>query len=270
MYSLPRREAVLAALAAALTGLIGLHMLPLLPDLWPLTTAVLSAWMLWRIGCLGTTWRQQVRWRHAPTWQVPSAEVPLTETLLILPTPVRRWLLHRGWLADPGLLLGRAFRWTAHHTQALELALARDGALPVAEDARGGHPALHAVGVRHEHPLVLPWSELRGHVLVAGTTGSGKTRCLELLAAEAIRAPGAVVILDPKGDSDLLARCAWEAERQGRPFALFSPAFPAVSATFNPLETAATASEVATRIQALMPGGGEKRGDPFLRNTRWR
>ena len=113
-------------------------------------------------------------------------------------------------------------------------------------------------------PLVLPWSELVGHVLVAGTTRSGKTRCLELLAAEAIRAPGAVVILDPKGDTALLARCAAEARQHGRPFALFSPAFPSRSATFNPLDTAATPTEVATRIQALMPGGGEKRGDPFF------
>jgi hypothetical protein len=264
MRNLPRREVVLATLAVATTGLVALDTVPLLPALWPLTTAGLSAWTLWRLGCLGTTWRRQVRWHRAPTWQLPSAALPVAETHPRLPVPVRRWLLRRGWLPDPGLLLGRAFRWTAHHTQVLELALARDGALPVAEDARGGHPALHAVGTRHERPLVLPWSELVGHVLVAGTTRSGKTRCLELLAAEAIRAPGAVVILDPKGDSDLLARCAWEAARQGRPFALFSPAFPTVSATFNPLETAATASEVATRIQALMPGGGEKRGDPFF------
>jgi hypothetical protein len=229
-----------------------------------LTTIVLSVWTLWRFWQLGTVWRTRIRWHVAPLWQVASPDLPLVETLPGVPLPARRLLLHRGWLPDPGLFLGRAFRWTAHETQALELALARDGALPVAEEARGGHPALHAVGQRRERPLVLPWSELVGHVLVAGTTRSGKTRCLELLAAEAIRAPGAVVIVDPKGDAELLARCAWEAERQGRAFALFSPAFPMVSATCNPLETAATASEVATRIQALMPGGGEKRGDPFF------
>jgi hypothetical protein len=73
-----------------------------------------------------------------------------------------------------------------------------------------------------------------------------------------------VVVVDPKGDAELLARCAWEAERQGRPFALFTPAFPTLSATFNPLETATTPAEVGARVQALMPGGGEKRGDPFF------
>ena len=126
-----------------------------------------------------------------------------------------------------GVLLGRAFRWHAGHTQVLETALARDGALPTAEDARGGHPALHAVGEETEQPLVVPWSEMTGHVLITGTTRSGKTRLLEVLAAEVIRGPGAVVILDPKGDRDLLARCAAEAQRQRRPFALLTPAFPA-------------------------------------------
>ena len=92
---------------------------------------------------------------------------------------------------------------------------------------RGGHPALHAVGQDAEQPLVVPWSELVGHVLVTGTTRSGKTRLLEVLASEAIRGPGAVVMLDPKGDRDLLARCAAEAQRQRRPFALLTPAFPA-------------------------------------------
>jgi hypothetical protein len=177
---------------------------------------------------------------------------------------VRRFLQRWGAWPHTGLFLGRAFRWSAHHTQTLALAQARDGALPVATDTRGGHPALHAVGYRRERPLVLPWSDLAGHVLVAGTTRSGKTRCLELLVTEAIRAPGAVVVVDPKGDADLLARCAWEAERQGRPFALFTPAFPTLSATFNPLETATTPAEVGARVQALMPGGGEKRGDPFF------
>jgi hypothetical protein len=133
----------------------------------------------------------------------------------------------------------------------------------VATDARGGHPALHAVGRHREQPLVAPWSELVGHVLVAGTVRSGKTRCLELLVTEALRAPGAVVVVDPKGDADLLARCAWEAARQGRAFALFTPAFPQLSATFNPFETATTPAEVGARVQALMPGGGLAR-DPFF------
>ena len=77
------------------------------------------------------------------------------------------------------MLLGRAFRWQAGHTQVLETALATDGALPIAER-------------------------------------SGKTRLLEVLASEAIRGPGADVVLDPKGDQELVAQCAAEAHRQCR------------------------------------------------------
>jgi conjugal transfer pilus assembly protein TraD len=177
---------------------------------------------------------------------------------------MQRWVRQHGWLPHPGVCLGRAFRWNARYAQILEMALAREGALPVAADARGGHPALHAVGQDQEQPLVLPWSELTGHVLITGTTRSGKTRLLEVLAAEVIRGPGAVVILDPKGDRDLLARCAAEASRQGRPFACLSPAFPAQSARMNVLETAGTPAEVAARIKALMPSGGARQGDPFF------
>ena len=134
----------------------------------------------------------------------------------------------------------------------------------MAEDEQGGHPALHAVGQATEQPLLLPWSELTGHVLITGTTRSGKTRLLEVVAAAVIRSPGAVVILDPKGDRHLLARCAAEAYRQGRPFACLSPAFPAQSARMNVLDTAGTPAEVAARIKALMPSAGTRQGDPFF------
>jgi hypothetical protein len=67
------------------------------------------------------------------------------------------------------------------------MALATDKALPTATESRGGHPALHAVGHAEEVPLVLPWSELVGQVGVTGTTRSGKTRLLEVIAEEVIR-----------------------------------------------------------------------------------
>src|SRR5215831_19937384 len=124
-----------------------------------------------------------------------------------------------------GLLLGKAFRWSATHTQTLETALARDGVLPVAPDSRGGHPALHAVGQESEQNLVLPWSELVGQTGVTGTTRSGKTTLLEAIATGVIAAPGATIVLDPKGDRDLLVRCAAEANRHGKRFALLAPTF---------------------------------------------
>jgi len=71
------------------------------------------------------------------------------------------------------------------------------------------------------------------------------------------------VVLDPKGDRDLLVRCAASAERAHKRFVLITPAFPAQSATINILDTATTPAEVSARIRALMPNAGGKAGDPF-------
>ena len=180
------------------------------------------------------------------------------------PRPVIRWLARRA-LRNEGILLGRAFRWSPEHTQELETHLQKGQPLPVGRDARGGHPALHAVGRKEERPLVLPWSELVGHVLIGGTTRSGKTRLLEVILSEAIRGPGTVIVIDPKGDAELLIRAAAEARRAGRQFAFFSPAYPDESASFNPLSMCESTTELAARVQALMPGGGGMtKGDPFF------
>ena len=50
----------------------------------------------------------------------------------------------------------------------------------------------------------------------------------------------------------------------GRDFAFFSPAFPEQSATFNPFGTCENTTELAARVQALMPGGGAMSRDPFF------
>ena len=102
-------------------------------------------------------------------------------------------------------------------------------------------------------------------MLIGGTTRSGKTRLLELIVSEAIRGPGTVIIIDPKGDAELLMRTAREAYRMGRKFAFFSPAHAAQSASFNPFSMCQTTTELAARVQALMPGGGGmSKGDPFF------
>ena len=177
--------------------------------------------------------------------------------------PLMRWL-GRGLFPDEGVLLGRAFRWSPEHTRELETHLHGGQSLPVGKDMRGGYPALHAIGRKAERPLVLPWSELVGHVLIGGTTRSGKTRLLEVILSEAIRGPGTVIIIDPKGDAELLVRAASEANRMGRQFAFFGPAFPEQSASFNPLGMCQNTTELAARVQALMPGGGMSRSDPFF------
>ena len=214
-------------------------------------------------------WRS---WRLPLTWSVEARDLPVESTRRWMFRPYAREFhsLLPGWVArwvypDKGILLGRAFRWSPAHTQELETHLQAGSSLPVGRDMRGGYPALHAVGKKQERPLVLPWSELVGHVLIGGTTRSGKTRLLEVILAEAIRGPGTVIVIDPKGDAELLIRAAAEAKRAARKFAFFSPAHANQSASFNPFSMCTNTTELAARVQALMPGGGGmSKGDPFF------
>ena len=242
------------------------------PRIVPYAVAFGVLWMGFRFVVFLKAWRRWRSWRRPASWSVDAVDLALESS--------RRWLPHAlatefhsclraSWAkrlyADKGILIGRAFRWTPEHTQELEDHLHTGQALPVGRDIRGGHPALHAVGRKSERPLVLPWSELVGHVLIGGTTRSGKTRLLELIVSEAIRGPGTVIVIDPKGDAELLIRTAQQAYRMGREFAFFSPAHAEQSASFNPFSMCETTTELAARVQALMPGGGGmSKGDPFF------
>ena len=275
------------------------------PRLRPFAAVFGFLWTCRRAVVFWKAWRRWRSWRLPATWSVKAEDLPfqsvqhrllrrclawsLRQLLSSEAVPDRaaglpsrlnqafgyrmgnpwarsllRWLQRRV-CPDKGLLLGRAFRWSPEHTQELETHLQKGQPLPVGRDMRGGYPALHAVGKKEEQPLVLPWSELVGHVLIGGTTRSGKTRLLEVILCEAIRGPGTVIVIDPKGDAELLIRAATEAHRSGRRFALFSPAHPDQSASFNPFSMCDNTTELAARVQALMPGGGGMaKGDPFF------
>ena len=260
------REAAFLGFAAAASAAVLVPMadsgFALDERLWHVAAAVAGLWVLSRLGAALKARACWAGWTRSPAWVIEASELPLeAQRVRWLP---RRLVLWRG-KADQGLYLGRGFQWTPRHTQELE-SFMRDGArpLPTGRDMRGGYPALHAVGMADEKPLVLPFSELVGHVLFGGTTRSGKTRLLEVVVCEAIRAPGTVVVIDPKGDVELLLRAASQARRLGREFGFFSPAFPQVSKTFNPLSMCRNTTELAARVQALMPGGGGMARDPFF------
>ena len=252
--------AAMGASVLAAAPLEGLHDFPLDPRLLPWAAGFGIVWTSFRLGMFLRAWKRWRRWRRSLRWSVEAADLPFEGAPYRLP----RCLARRRHL-DRGIFLGRAFRWSPQHTQELETYV-RDNAspLPTGADVRGGYPALHAVGIKQERPLVLPWSELVGHVLIGGTTRSGKTRLLEVILCEAIRGPGTVIVIDPKGDADLLIRAASQARAMGRDFAFFSPAFPEQSATFNPFGTCENTTELAARVQALMPGGGAMAKDPFF------
>ena len=249
---------------------------PGVPTLDPRLRLVASVfgvlWVVFRLVVFVNAWLRWRSWRLPATWSLKAENLPLETGIRWLPRIYARELYPSfsgrigRWLnPDRGILLGRAFRWSPEHTQELETHLQGGQSLPAGRDMRGGYPALHAVGKKDEQPLVLPWSELVGHVLIGGTTRSGKTRLLEVILAEAIRGPGTVIVIDPKGDAELLVRAATEAHRSGRQFAFFSPASPQSSSSFNPFSMCTNTTELAARVQALMPGGGGMaKGDPFF------
>lgn len=122
----------------------------------------------------------------------------------------------------------------------------------------GGTPILHGVGSMDEAPVRLRQSARTGHMLVMGTTRVGKTRMLELLATQDIRAGKVTIVIDPKGDADLMLRMYAEACRAGREdrFYLFHLGYPDISARYNGIGNFARITEVATRATNALPSSG--------------
>ncbi|MFP5476086.1 MAG: type IV conjugative transfer system coupling protein TraD [Gammaproteobacteria bacterium] len=122
----------------------------------------------------------------------------------------------------------------------------------------GGSSILHGVGAQEECPVALRQTARAGHLLVMGTTRVGKTRLLELLATQDIHAGHVVVVIDPKGDADLMLRMYAEARRAGRDkqFYLFHLGYPEISARYNGIGNFSRITEVAARATNALPSSG--------------
>ncbi|MBY0378201.1 MAG: conjugative transfer system coupling protein TraD, partial [Gammaproteobacteria bacterium] len=123
----------------------------------------------------------------------------------------------------------------------------------------GGNAAIHGVEP-HEKDIYMNLSERVGHTMILGTTRVGKTRLLELLIASDIRRnDSAVIVFDPKGDTDLLKRVCFEAKRAGREHdvVVFHLGYPSHSARYNPIGNFARITEVANRVANQLPSSGE-------------
>lgn len=123
-----------------------------------------------------------------------------------------------------------------------------------------GQPWLHGVGLYEpEEKLLQDLGNRVGHTLVIGTTRVGKTRLAELIITQDIARGDVVIVIDPKGDADLMLRCYTEAVRAGREdkFFMFHLGYPDVSAQYNPIGSYMRITEVASRIAGQMPGEGQ-------------
>jgi len=138
----------------------------------------------------------------------------------------------------------------------------------------GGLPRLHGIEP-DEVDVSLPLGERVGHSLVLGTTRVGKTRLAELFVTQDIRRTNAdgehevVIVIDPKGDADLLKRMYVEAKRAGREgeFYVFHLGWPEFSARYNAVGRFGRISEVATRIAGQLSGEGNSAA---FREFAWR
>ncbi|MBB3105243.1 conjugative transfer system coupling protein TraD [Azomonas macrocytogenes] len=166
--------------------------------------------------------------------------------------------------------LGYGFEWENRHAQRVFEILKRDissithaihkqrkdKTIPM------GQPWIHGVEPKDDK-LYQPIAHAEGHTLLLGTTGSGKTRAFDILISQAILRGEAVIILDPKGDKEMRDNARRACESMGQPerFVSFHPGFPEKSCRIDPLFNFSRATEIASRLAALIPS--ESGNDPF-------
>lgn len=163
------------------------------------------------------------------------------------------------------LWLGFGFEWGPQHTQrvaeirrrAVKTVMPPEWFMKLKKvkplDETKGAPWIHGVEPSEKH-IYVPLDALEGHVLVYGTTGSGKTRLLESVVSQAVERKEVVIVIDPKGDKELRDITRKACSAAGRPdaFVQFHPAFPTTSIRLDPLKNWGRSTELASRIAALM------------------
>ena len=164
---------------------------------------------------------------------------------------------------EGALFMGRGFEWGVEQAQRIS-DLYRDP-LRLAEIKRNrkGATYLHGVGISEEEAEYMLDAESKGHVHIVGTTGAGKTRLMDLLISQIILRGEPCIIIDPKGDQELMNNMKVAYDRCGRvrDFSFFHPAFPEESAAINPLASYQRSSELASRLAAVIPSSAS--GDVF-------
>jgi len=190
-----------------------------------------------------------------------------------------------GWMdRNPSkMFLGYGFDWVQKHVQRLYDLKKRDVSEVMPPDwyldmrkrwanaetgkELRGEEWIHGLEPR-ESELSVPLVDLEGNTIIFGTTGSGKTRCFEIICTQIIHRKNSVlVILDPKGDIALRQRVQLECGRAGKSFMHFHPAFPSMSVRLDPLKNWQHPREIASRVSSLIKGDS---GDSVYKEFAWR
>ena len=115
---------------------------------------------------------------------------------------------------------------------------------------------IHALA--QEEKQFQPLSETKGHTLLVGTTGAGKTKAFCHFIVQDIARGSTVIVIDPKGDTEMEATMRQACLQYGREeqYVYFHVGHPEKSARINPLANFCRPGELASRITATIPGQG--------------
>ena len=103
-------------------------------------------------------------------------------------------------------------------------------------------------------PIYLTEKARNVHTAVAGNTGTGKTRMMEYIVEQDIRKGHAVLVIEPKGDRDFLARVIQVAKETGRleDIIYVSPVYPELSDEFNPFSIYLVSEEIVSNVMSML------------------
>jgi conjugative coupling factor TraD (TOL family) len=238
------------------------------------SAATLSLFALVRFKQGHRIYRYTRNLKRMPSYSMGAKELPVSKTHLFLGRGFAWKTIHTQRLRDLDLdynakyresFANKAARDLEHRLQAkpaLQWLVNKLQSSSVFNPLRpypaiGGQPVLHGVGEK-EKDIMLNMHDRAGHTIVIGTTGVGKTRLAELLIGQDIRRGDVVVVLDPKGDADLLKRMYIEAMLAGREndLIILHLGFPELSARYNAIGNFTKITQVATRITNALPATG--------------
>lgn len=249
------------------------------PHLFLLTQSMSTyAFITLAIPGLYRTWQaiRVKRYHHRllamPTYALSTSEIPLSKNWLFLGKgfrwrPSHTQKLHQIKQVKNEKFMQRGFCYQAvrrfcqnhEHTRLAKWLNIRSKINLFRPDPPiGGSPFLHGVGEEDKH-VYIPQDVRVGHTFVVGTTRVGKTRLASILINQDIRNGDAVIVVDPKGDQDLVRDMLAACEVSGRveDFKIVHLGFPNQSARYNPLKNYDQISEVATRITDAISAEGE-------------
>ena len=166
-------------------------------------------------------------------------------------------------LSKPDALwLGKGFAWTPdvaqrfydeflRNPEAMQNIDVSDSSVPT------GAFWLHSLG-SEEMDIYRSIKNFESHTLIAGTTGSGKTKNIIVILAQLLmRKNEATIIIDPKNDEDLRESTRKICEKEGRPFLYFNPAFPEKSVRIDIFYNWARVTQISDRLKAILPSSGD-------------